>query len=157
YRAEQSGTKRAAKFANRAAVTRWRRLKMNPTKGIVFKLISAFLFAVMSALVRYLGVHSPLFSVALAALILSERVRVYRWSAVIIGFVGVLVVLSPHVSDNELSIAMAEGTSLIGIICAIGGALTNAGTVIQTRRLAKSETTSSIVFYFSLCCALAGL
>jgi drug/metabolite transporter (DMT)-like permease len=38
---------------------------------------------------------SPLFTVALAALILGERVRVYRWSAVIIGFVGVLVVLSP--------------------------------------------------------------
>lgn len=32
---------------------------------------------------------SSLFSVALAALILNERVRVYRWSAVIIGFVGV--------------------------------------------------------------------
>ena len=29
--------------------------------------------------------------------------------------------------------------------------------VIQTRRLAQSETTSSIVFYFSLFCALAGL
>ena len=37
---------------------------------------------------------SPLFTVALAALILGERVRVYRWSAVVVGFVGVLVVLS---------------------------------------------------------------
>ncbi len=35
--------------------------------------------------------------------------------------------------------------------------MANAGTVIQTRRLAQSETTSSIVFYFSLICALAGL
>jgi drug/metabolite transporter (DMT)-like permease len=34
---------------------------------------------------------------------------------------------------------------------------TNAGTVIQTRRLTDSETTSAIVFYFSLICALAGL
>lgn len=33
----------------------------------------------------------------------------------------------------------------------------NAGAVIQTRRLTDSETTSSIVFYFSLICALAGL
>ncbi len=32
----------------------------------------------------------------------------------------------------------------------------NAGTVIQTRRLTQSETTSSIVFYFSLVCAIAG-
>jgi drug/metabolite transporter (DMT)-like permease len=100
---------------------------------------------------------SPLFSVALAALILNERVRVYRRSAVIIGFIGVLVVLSPHLSGDELTIAMASATSLVGILYAIGGSLANAGTVIQTRRLAESESTSSIVFYFSLSCALAGL
>src|SRR5246500_1586890 len=34
---------------------------------------------------------APLITVALAALILKERVRAYRWSAVVIGFVGVLV------------------------------------------------------------------
>ena len=34
---------------------------------------------------------------------------------------------------------------------------TNAGTVIQTRRLTDSERTSAIVFYFSLICAIAGL
>jgi drug/metabolite transporter (DMT)-like permease len=198
-------------------------------KGIVLKLISAVLFALMSALIRYLGARypvgevvfyrsafavvpvmavyawrgelaavvrterpfgqagrgalsivgmfcnfgalarlplvesnaisftSPLFSVALAALILKERVRIYRWSAVVIGFIGVLVVLSPHLSGDELTIAMASATSITGVICGIAGSATNAGTAIQTRRLTQSETTSSIVFYFSLACALAGL
>ena len=198
-------------------------------KGIVLKLISAVLFAVMSALIRYLGVRypigevvfyrsafaivpivliyawrgelaatvrterplgqlnrgalsvvgmfcnfgalarlplieanaisftSPLFSVAFAALFLKERVRIYRWSAVIIGFVGVLVVLAPHLSGDELTIAMASATSLAGVIYAIAGSITNAGTMIQTRLLTESESTSSIVFYFSLICALAGL
>src|SRR6516164_9411475 len=100
---------------------------------------------------------SPLFTVALAALVLNERVRIYRWSAVVIGFLGVLVVLSPHLSGNELAAAIGGATSLIGVIYAICGSVTNAGTAIQTRRLAQSESTSSIVFYFSLCCALAGL
>jgi drug/metabolite transporter (DMT)-like permease len=100
---------------------------------------------------------SPLFTVALAALILNERVRIYRWSAVVIGFVGVLVVLSPHLSRDELSAAIGGAASLIGVIYAICGSVTNAGTAIQTRRLAQSESTSSIVFYFSLSCALAGL
>jgi drug/metabolite transporter (DMT)-like permease len=202
---------------------------MNTGTGILFKLISAALFAVMSALIRYLGARypvgevvfyrsafavvpvmavyawrgelaavvrterplgqagrgalsivgmffnfgalarlplvesnaisftSPLFSVALAALVLKERVRVYRWSAVIIGFLGVLVVLSPHLSGDELTIAMASATSLSGVIFGIAGSFANAGTVIQTRRLTRSESTSSIVFYFSLSCALAGL
>jgi len=202
---------------------------MNTGKGIVLKLISAVLFAVMSALIRYLGVRypigevvfyrsafaivpiiliyawrgelaatvrterplgqlnrgalsvvgmfcnfgamarlplvesnaisftSPLFSVAFAALFLKERVRIYRWSAVIVGFIGVLVVLAPHLSGDELTIAMASATSVGGVIYAIAGSITNAGTMIQTRLLTQSETTSSIVFYFSLICAIAGL
>jgi len=202
---------------------------MNTGKGILLKLISAVLFAVMSALVRYLGARypigevvfyrsafaivpvmlvyawrgelaavvrterplgqagrgalsivgmfcnfgalarlplvesnaisftSPLFSVALAALLLKEPVRIYRWSAVIIGFIGVLVVLAPHFSGEELTIAMASATSVTGVLYGITGSFTNAGTMIQTRRLTESETTSSIVFYFSLSCAVAGL
>jgi len=202
---------------------------MSAGKGIALKLISAVLFAVMSALIRYLGARypigevvfyrsafavvpvilvyawrgeltavvrterplgqagrgvisivgmfcnfgalarlplvesnaisftSPLFSVALAALLLKERVRIYRWSAVVVGFVGVLVVLSPHLSGDEVTIAMASATSLAGILYGLAGSLANAGTVIQTRRLTQSESTSSIVFYFSLSCALAGL
>ncbi len=83
--------------------------------------------------------------------------RIYRWSAVTIGFLGVLVVLSPHLSGDELVFAAAGATTLAGLGYALTGAMANAGTVIQTRRLAQSETTSSIVFYFSLFCALAGL
>ena len=65
---------------------------------------------------------SPLFTVALAALILGERVRVYRWSAVVVGFVGVLVVLS-HLSGDELTAAIGGATSLIGVVYAICGRL----------------------------------
>ncbi len=201
---------------------------MNAGKGIALKLISAVFFALMSALIRYLGVRypvgemvffrsafaivpvmavyawrgelmavvrterplgqagrgalsivgmfcnfgalarlpliesnaisftSPLFCVALAALILKERVRIYRWSAVVVGFIGVLVVLAPH-SGEQLTLAAAGATSPVGVLFGIAGSFANAGTVIQTRRLTQSESTSSIVFYFSLSCALAGL
>jgi drug/metabolite transporter (DMT)-like permease len=95
---------------------------------------------------------SPLITVALAALILKERVRIYRWSAVVIGFLGVVVMLAPYL---ELGHAAASGPA-IGALFAISAAFCNAGTVIQTRRLTDSETTSAIVFYFSLFCALAG-
>ena len=97
---------------------------------------------------------SPLITVAMSALFLKERVRIYRWSAVIAGFVGILVMLGPHFDLSAH--AGAAGTTL-GFAFAIGGAFCNAGSVIQTRRLTETETTSSIVFYFSLICALAGL
>jgi drug/metabolite transporter (DMT)-like permease len=97
---------------------------------------------------------SPLITVAMSALFLKERVRIYRWLAVIAGFVGILVMLGPHFDLSAH--AGAAGTTL-GLAFAIGGAFCNSGSVIQTRRLTETETTSSIVFYFSLICALAGL
>ena len=39
---------------------------------------------------------SPLITVALPAIVLKERVRIYRWSAVLVGFAGVMVMLIPH-------------------------------------------------------------
>ena len=37
---------------------------------------------------------APLITVAMSALLLKERVRIYRWSAVVVGFIGVLVMLA---------------------------------------------------------------
>jgi len=99
---------------------------------------------------------SPLITVALAAVILKERVRAYRWTAVLVGFVGVIVMLIPHFDVSHYAAAGAASAATVGSIFAIVAAFCNAGTVIQTRRLAQSETTSSIVFYFSLVTALAG-
>src|SRR5258708_3034992 len=46
---------------------------------------------------------SPLITVALAAIVLKERVRIYRWSAVLVGFAGVIVLLIPPFPTNSLS------------------------------------------------------
>jgi drug/metabolite transporter (DMT)-like permease len=98
---------------------------------------------------------SPLFTVALAVLILKERVRIYRWSAVLVGFVGVIVMLIPHFDMGHYAGA-AGTTAAVGSLFAMASAVCNAGTVIQTRRLVQSETTPSIVFYFSVVTAIAG-
>jgi drug/metabolite transporter (DMT)-like permease len=98
----------------------------------------------------------PFVTVALAALILKERVRAYRWCAVAAGFGGVVVMLWPYLDVGAL-LASSSTATTVGAACAISAAVTNAGAVIQTRRLTDSETTSSIVFYFSLICGLAGL
>ena len=95
---------------------------------------------------------APLITVALSTILLKENVRIYRWSAVVVGFFGVLIMLAPNF-DPALQGALATG----GVLFALGGAFCNAGSIIQTRRLTRTETTSSIVLYFSLICALAGL
>src|SRR5260370_20070248 len=66
--------------------------------------------------------------------------------------------LVPHleIGVSGGSTAASAGEA-IGAFFGLAGAFFNAGSIIQTRHLTKSETTSSIVFYFSLICALAGL
>ena len=99
---------------------------------------------------------SPLITVALAALILKERVRVYRWSAVTVGFAGVIVMLIPQFDAAHYAADGAAAVAAIGAVLALISAFFNSATVIQTRRLVQSEATSSIVFYFSLGITLAG-
>jgi drug/metabolite transporter (DMT)-like permease len=99
---------------------------------------------------------APLITVVFAALFLGEKVRIYRWSAVAVGFIGVMVMLWPYFDISHFAGA-ASAAATIGAACAVGSAFTNAGAVVQTRRLTETETTSSIVLYFSLICAVGGL
>lgn len=102
-----------------------------------------------------IGYASPLIVVILAALVLKERVRAYRWTAVVVGFVGVLIMLMPHLGGS-LSRGLAAGPG-IGAAFALLGAACAAGATIQVRRLTATERTGAIVFYFSLLTSLLGL
>src|ERR1700730_17677730 len=63
---------------------------------------------------------APLITVAMAALVLKERVRIYRWSAVIVGFIGVLVMLVPHLDADSATAASAAAG--IGALSGLAGA-----------------------------------
>jgi drug/metabolite transporter (DMT)-like permease len=141
-----------------AAAVRTARPLGHFTRGFI-GVVGMFLsFAALARLpladVTAIGFAAPLITVALAALVLHERVRVYRWSAVAIGFAGVIVMLAPHLDVARL----AGGSSrTLGAVFALTNAFASAASVIQTRRLTGSETNSAIVFYFSLICAAGGL
>ena len=85
---------------------------------------------------------APLMVVPLAALLLGEAVRPYRWGAVGIGFVGVTLMLSDHLGGGSPARALGSSIALVG-------ALFTATAMIQTRRLTQSEATGAIVFYFT--------
>lgn len=78
------------------------------------------MFSNFSALVRLpladataISFASPLITVALSALILKERVRIYRWSAVAIGFAGVIVMLVPQFEPGHYA-TIGAATAAIG-------------------------------------------
>jgi drug/metabolite transporter (DMT)-like permease len=95
---------------------------------------------------------SPLIVVALAALLLGETVRLYRWSAVAIGFVGVLIMVSPH-----LGTGFTQDAAAIGIGLAVANALLVAFTMIFIRMMTGTESALAITFYFQLTCTIVSL
>jgi drug/metabolite transporter (DMT)-like permease len=99
-----------------------------------------------------IGFAAPIFSVVLAAIFLGEVVRIRRWTAVGVGFLGVLVMLSPYLASGPL-----DAGATLGAVLAITGAFTFAGAMTQVRHLSRTETTGSLVFYFSVLCSVAGL
>lgn len=101
-----------------------------------------------------IGYASPLITVVLAAVVLRETVRAYRWSAVAAGFVGVIIMLSPHL---ELGALASSSGSSIGAAFGLLGASCAAAATIQVRRLTATERTGAIVLYFSLLTTFFGL
>lgn len=90
----------------------------------------------------------PLFGVCLAALLLHERVRSFRWAAVGIGFLGVMIVLSEQMGSFEIGF---HGGRAIGAACALASAMLGAVAAVTVRELTATETTGAIVFYFLAC------
>ena len=94
---------------------------------------------------------TPILIVVLAALMLGERVRMIRLSAVAVGLLGVVVILWPRLS--------VEGSSeeLFGAAIVLSSALCAAFAQIFVKRMAGVETTTAIVFYFSLTASVLSL
>ena len=63
----------------------------------IFYLVA--LFQIPFAIATAVNLSTPVILTVLAVLILKEDVRWRRWSAVIVGFVGVLLVIQPHPGD----------------------------------------------------------
>jgi drug/metabolite transporter (DMT)-like permease len=93
---------------------------------------------------------APMFIVILAALILKEQVHIFRWSAVVIGFAGVLVIVSAEGRG-------AGDGNIIGAAFALSGAGLSAMAMIVLRRMSAHENSEAIAFYFMLTSAVVGL
>jgi drug/metabolite transporter (DMT)-like permease len=114
--------------------------RVNALRGF-FLVISTMMF--FGAL-RYQGVAEtlaiyfvqPLFITALAPLLLKEKVGVNRWSAVVVGFIGVLIIVRPgYLVLNP------------GVFLAAGSGLGSAITMLLTRKLAgKSSAIANTVY-----------
>jgi len=93
-----------------------------------------------------LGLSGPIFLTILSIPFLGEKVGVRRWSACIVGFIGVLIMTRPGAG-------VWQAEALVPLLAAVFYALA----MISIRRLTATEGSGSIVFYFTLFATLAGL
>jgi drug/metabolite transporter (DMT)-like permease len=87
-----------------------------------------------------IGFATPIFATTLAALLLAEPTGRYRWGAVVVGFIGVMVAIRPGSSTMPA----------LGVSVALIGAMLSAGVIIQMRQMSRTESPGAIVFWFSL-------
>ena len=87
---------------------------------------------------------TPMFIVILAALILGERIRLVRISAVIVGLIGVTIVMWPRLSIDLGDLAVLG--ALLTLVSAAMAALAQ----VFVKAMSGTEHTAAIVFYFSL-------
>ena len=89
----------------------------------------------------------PLFVTALATWVLGERVGWRRWTAVFVGFTGIVLMTSP---TGEAALRWA-------VFLPLGVALVGAVRDVITRRMSTTETSVSMLCYTSIGVALSGL
>jgi drug/metabolite transporter (DMT)-like permease len=85
-----------------------------------------------------LGFAGPLFMTVLSIPLLGERVGPRRWGALVVGFGGVLLMLRP------------SGRFDWAMLLPLAAAFTYSLGVILSRQLSRTESTTSILFYYSV-------
>ncbi|MCL1633977.1 DMT family transporter [Luteimonas sp. SX5] len=83
-----------------------------------------------------LSYSTPLFVTIAAAIFLHEQVRLRRWSAVIVGFVGVLIIVQP-----------GSASFTLGTLVALSAAVLSGIVAIQIKQLSRVDSADTIVLY----------
>ena len=122
------------------AVYRTRRVSHHGMRATSQAFSQSFILIAFS-LMPFAGVvaisfSAPLFATLLAALFLRERVGAARWTALVVGFGGVLIITAP---DPDLF--------QVGALFALGNAVLYASVTVGVRGMTATESTETLIMY----------
>lgn len=127
----------------------WRRtLRVNRLSGHLWRSVVGVSTMTLSFLSYHLlpladavaiSFATPLMVTALSVPLLGERVGMFRWSAVLVGFGGVLVIVQP-----------GSGVLTAGALVAAAAACCGAFTTLTVRQLSRTDHSLTIVFLFTV-------
>lgn len=115
--------------------------------GAMICFFTAFALMPLAEVVA-ISLSAPIFVTAFSVPLLAERVGPRRWAAVLVGFLGVVVMVRPG------GASLSEPVALLPLT----GAVLYALALIAMRKLGTTERAPTTVFYFTLACTvLSGL
>ncbi|MDA9670884.1 DMT family transporter [Paracoccaceae bacterium] len=128
---------------SRFAILRTKQIGLHALRGVINMVAMLMFFTALSitpiAKVTALGFTAPIFMAVLAVLVLGERFRIYRWSAIFFGFVGMLIILRPGL------VVIDTGALLV-----IGSALLWAVAMLIIKIQSRTESSLTIVAYMGI-------
>lgn len=110
----------------------------------LFLTFGAFASMPMADATAFLFISS-LFMPIMSVLFLKEKVGIYRWAAILCGFVGAVIMAMP-----------TGGVNYVGIAFAVSAAVLHAVLGTLLRHLGKTERPETVTFYFVFIGALMG-
>ena len=128
---------------SRFELLRTERLGLHALRGVINIGAMLMFFTALSisplAKVTALSFTAPIFMAVLAVLVLGERFRIYRWLAIIFGFIGMLIILRPGL------VAIDTGALLV-----TGAAALWAVAMVIIKILSRTESSLTIVAYMGI-------
>ncbi len=128
---------------SRFAVLRTRQIGLHALRGVINMAAMLMFFTALSispiAKVTALGFTAPIFMAILAVIVLGERFRIYRWSAIFLGFAGMLIILRPGL------VVIDTGALLV-----IGSAVLWAVAMLIIKIQSRTESSLTIVAYMGI-------
>lgn len=129
---------------------RTERFPMHLLRAVLNVLAMFVFFTALSmtplARVNALAFSAPLFTAVLSVVLLGERFHVRRWAAIVVGFLGTLIVLRPGLA------AIDTGSLLVLLSAAIWGV-----TMIVIRLLGRTESSLTTTGYMNILLSLLSL
>ena len=128
---------------SRFEVLRTKQIGLHALRGVINMAAMLMFFTALSispiAKVTALGFTAPIFMAILAVIVLGERFRIYRWSAIFVGFAGMLIVLRPGL------VVIDTGALLV-----IGSAVLWAVAMLIIKIQSRTESSLTIVAYMGI-------
>lgn len=128
---------------SRFKLLRTNRIGLHALRGVINIGAMLMFFTALSisplAKVTALSFTAPIFMAVLAVIVLGERFRIYRWLAILLGFIGMLIILRPGF------VAIDTGALLV-----TGAAALWAVAMILIKILSRTDSSLTIVAYMGI-------